>query len=268
MAAISQKGSVSMRSPRMGGGLIYLRSIAGLILIWYLVSLAVGNHVILPTPLSVAEQLVALLRNGEIAQNAWISLWRLIVSYLIAGVLGIGLGLVMGLSRLLDELIDPVVELLRPISGIAWIPLALFIFGVGDTLPIFIMAYVAVFPFLLNTIVGVRSTDPTLLRAARTMGVGRHVILRHVVLPSALPHILTGARIAGGSVWMALVAAELIGAPSGLGFAIEWYRELLMTPKVIAFIIVISVLGYLTDRLLRAVQRWLTPWATGVGDLP
>ena len=81
----------------------------------------------------------------------------------------------------------------------------------------------------------------------------------------ALPHILTGARIAGGAVWMALVAAELIGAPSGLGFAIEWYRQLLMTPKVIAFILVISVLGYLTDRALRWLQQRLTPWATGIG---
>ncbi len=254
--------------PPSGGAFLYLRSILALLGIWYLVSLWVGNHVILPTPLAVAQQLVALLRNGEIAQNAAISLWRLAVSYLIAGCLGIGLGIVMGLSPLLDDLLDPIVELLRPISGIAWIPLALFIFGIGDTLPIFIMAYVALFPFLLNTIAGVRSTDRTLLRAAQTMGVGRGTILRHVVLPSALPHILTGARIAGGSVWMALVAAELIGAPSGLGFAIEWYRELLMTPKVIAFIIVISVLGYLTDRALRALQRWLTPWATGIGDVP
>jgi ABC-type nitrate/sulfonate/bicarbonate transport system permease component len=268
MAAVSQTGSTVTRSPRLAGAFLYLRSILALLCIWYAISLWVGNHVILPTPLAVAEQFVALLRNGEIAQNAAVSLWRLAVSYAIAGVVGIGLGIVMGLSALLDDLLDPIVEILRPISGIAWIPLALFIFGVGDTLPIFIMTYVAVFPFLLNTVAGVRATDPTLVRAARTLGVGRSTILRHVVLPSALPHILTGARIAGGLVWMALVAAELLGAPSGLGFAIEWYRELLMTPKVIAFIIVISILGYLTDRGLRALQRWLTPWATGIGDAP
>ncbi|MEZ5863281.1 MAG: ABC transporter permease subunit [Geminicoccaceae bacterium] len=108
---------------------------------------------------------------------------------------------------------------------------------------------------------GVRTTDRTLIRAARTMGVDQRTIIRHVMIPSALPQILTGARIAGGAAWMSLVAAELIGAPSGLGFAIEWYRQLLMTPKVIAVIVVISLLGYLTDRALRWLQQRLTPGA-------
>ena len=160
------------------------------------------------------------------------------------------------------------VEILRPISGIAWIPLALFIFGIGNELPIFIITYVALFPFLLNTMAGVRATDRTLVRAARTMGVDQRTIVRHVMIPSALPQILTGARIAGGAAWMSLVAAELIGAPSGLGFAIEWYRQLLMTPKVIAVIVVISLLGYLTDRGLRWLQQRLTPWSTGIGANP
>lgn len=97
-------------------------------------------------------------------------MWRLALSFVIAAVGGIPLGILMGLSPLADELIDPVVELLRPISGIAWLPLALFIFGVGNELPIFIMTCVALFPILLNTLSGVRQTDPTLIRAARTMG--------------------------------------------------------------------------------------------------
>ena len=100
------------------------------------------------------------------------------------------------------------------------------------------------------------------------MGVGRWVVVRQVALPAALPSVLVGVRIAGGACWSALVAAELVGAPSGLGFSIEWYRQLLMTPKVIAFIAVIALLGYLTDRRLRYLQRRLTPWATGIGDLP
>lgn len=244
---------------------LYLRSLLALVVLWYLVALLIGNHAILPKPLSVAGELWKLLLSGEVFQHAWISIGRLILSFLIAGLIGVPLGILMGLSALAHDLIDPLVELLRPISGIAWIPLGLFIFGVGHELPVFIMTYVALFPFLLNTNAGVRATDRTLIRAARTMGVDQRVIIRQVVLPSALPHILTGARIAGGGAWMALVAAELIGAPSGLGFAIEWYRQLLMTPKVVAFIIVISVLGYLTDRGLRALQRKLTPWATGIG---
>ena len=253
----------------LGSGVaVYLRSMLGLILVWYVVAWSIGNQALLPTPWQVAESLWQLLLGGEIFDAAGTSLWRLALSFVIAAVIGLPLGLLMGLSRLADELIDPVVELLRPISGIAWLPLALFIFGVGHELPIFIMTYVALFPILLNTLSGVRQTDPTLIRAAQTMGVGRWVVVRQVVLPAALPSILVGVRIAGGACWSALVAAELVGAPSGLGFSIEWYRQLLMTPKVIAFIAVIALLGYLTDRGLRHLQRRLTPWATGIGDLP
>jgi ABC-type nitrate/sulfonate/bicarbonate transport system permease component len=250
------------------GAAVYVRSILGLLLVWHLAALSIGNHAILPTPWLVAQDLYRLLLNGEIFDAAGTSLWRLALSFVIAAVVGLPLGILMGLSRLADDLIDPVVELLRPISGIAWLPLALFIFGVGNELPIFIMTYVALFPILLNTLSGVRQTDPTLIRAAQTMGVGRWVVVRQVVLPAALPSVLVGMRLAGGACWSALVAAELVGAPSGLGFAIEWYRQLLMTPKVIAFIAVIALLGYLTDRGLRYLQRRLTPWATGIGDVP
>ena len=171
----------------------------------------------------------------------------------------------MGLSRSADRFLDPVVELLRPISGIAWIPLGLFIFGVGDVLPVFIMVYVAFFPLLLNTISGVRNVDQRLVNAARTMGVHGWPLMRQVIVPAALPTIMVGFRLAFAGAWAAVIAAELIGAPSGLGFAIEWYRQLLMTPKVFAFIVVIGVVGYLCDLALRALQRRLTPWAEGMG---
>jgi len=156
--------------------------------------------------------------------------------------------------------------MLRPISGIAWLPLALFIFGVGDTLPVFIMFYVGFFPVLLNTISGVRQTDPRLLAAARTMGIGRWPLLMHVLVPSALPTIMVGIRLAFAASWAAIVAAELIGSPSGLGFAIEWYRQMLMTPKVFAFILAIGVVGYLCDMGLRKLQRLLTPWSEASVD--
>ena len=175
------------------------------------------------------------------------------------------LGFVMGLSRRAEQTIDPLVEILRPISGIAWLPLALFIFGVGDTLPVFIMFYVGFFPILLNTVAGVRQTDSRLLAAARTMGIGRVPLLVHVLVPSALPTIMVGIRLAFASSWAAIVAAELIGSPSGLGFAIEWYRQLLMTPKVFAFILAIGVVGYVCDLGLRALQRRVTPWAESMG---
>ncbi len=171
------------------------------------------------------------------------------------------LGLLMGLHPLLDRVVDPTVEMLRPISGIAWIPLALFIFGIGNALPLFIMTYAAFFPILLGTIAGVRLVDARLIEAARTMGVPQRTILTRVVLPAALPALLVALRLGVASAWTAVVAAELIGAPSGLGYAIEWYRELLMTPQVMSFIAMIGVLGYLCDRAVRELSHALTPWA-------
>ena len=190
---------------------------------------------------------------------------RLGIALVVATILAVPLGFLMGLSRTADSFIDPVVELLRPISGIAWIPLGLFIFGVGDVLPVFIMVYVAFFPLLLNTVAGVRNVDQRLVNASRTMGIHGWPLMRRVIVPAALPTIMVGFRLAFAGAWAAVIAAELIGAPSGLGFAIEWYRQLLMSPKVFAFIVLIGIIGYLCDLALRALQRKLTPWAEGTG---
>jgi len=246
-------------------GLIALRSFAIFIGLWYLLHLWNDNPIQLPSPLRVLAALSDLTLSGEVPEHALVSTARLLVSLGVAVLLAIPLGFWMGMSQRVNAFIDPLVELLRPISGIAWIPLGLFIFGVGDTLPVFIMVYVAFFPLLLNTIAGVRNVDRQLYSAARTMGLSRASMLRRVVLPSALPTIMVGFRLAFAGAWAAIVAAELIGAPNGLGFAIEWYRQLLMSAKVFSFVAVIGLVGYLCDLGLRALQRWLTPWAQGRG---
>lgn len=244
---------------------IALRSFALFFGLWYMLFLWVGNPIQLPSPLRVVTALGQLAADGELFEHARISTTRLGIALVVATLLAVPLGFLMGLNRTADKLVDPVVELLRPISGIAWIPLGLFIFGVGDTLPVFIMVYVAFFPLLLNTAAGVRGVDQKLVSAARTMGVRRWGMLRHVIVPAALPTVMVGFRLAFAGAWAAVIAAELIGAPSGLGFAIEWYRQLLMSPKVFGFIAIIGLVGYLCDLALRALQRWLTPWAEGTG---
>ena len=244
---------------------IALRSFAAFIAVWYLMFLWNGNPIQLPSPLRVANAIWQLAIDGELFEHAGISTSRLVVALIVATVVAVPLGFAMGFYRTADKLIDPMVELLRPISGIAWIPLALFIFGVGNVLPVFIMVYVAFFPLLLNTVSGVRNVDPRLVSAARTMGVHGWPLMRQVIVPGALPTIMVGFRLAFAGAWAAVIAAELIGAPSGLGFAIEWYRQLLMSPKVFGFIAIIGVVGYLCDLALRALQRRLTPWAEGTG---
>lgn len=244
---------------------LYLRSMAVFVVVWHAAAWWIGNPVLLPSPLDTFRALVSLLANGEVLSNALASFRRLAVSFAGACVVGIPLGLVMGMNRVVFALVDPLIEILRPISGIAWIPLGMFILGVGEALPSAIMFYGAFFPIVINTIVGVRSVEPRLIQAAEVLGVGRAHTILHVILPASLPNILVGLRLGAGAAWTAMVAAELIGAPSGLGFAVEWYRQLLMTPSVLAFVFVIGLFGYLFDRLLRALQTALTPWADSAG---
>ena len=240
---------------------VYLRTMAAFLVVWALVARLTANSVLLPSPLAVFEALVALAKDLELFFHAGVSFARMVASLVIASLLAIPLGIAMGLSRKLAQAVDPTIELLRPISGIAWIPLALFIFGIGNALPLFIMTYAGFFPILLGTIAAVRSVDVRLIDAARTMGVPGRVIVTRVVVPAALPALMVALRLGVASSWTAVVAAELIGAPSGLGYAVEWYRELLMTPQVMSFIAMIGVLGYLCDLGVRALARWLTPWA-------
>jgi ABC-type nitrate/sulfonate/bicarbonate transport system permease component len=240
-----------------------LLSFAIFLTFWHLLSLWNSNPIQLPTPFEVFSALADLADDGELFDNAEISTLRLLISLVVTVSVAVPLGFVMGLSQRAEAYIDPLVELLRPISGIAWIPLGLFIFGIGDTLPIFIMVYTAFFPVLLSTIAGVRRTDPKLILAARTMGLSQAAVIRKVIMPASLPSIMIGLRLGFAGAWTAIVAAELIGAPSGLGFAIEWYRGLLMSPKVFAYIMCIGLVGYVCDQLLQILQHRLTPWIDG-----
>lgn len=252
---------------RFAGAGLYFRTMTVAALVWAAIAWQVGNPVLLPSPLRVAEGLLEVAADYELFENAGISLARMLLSLALASLLAIPLGFWMGMSRLAESLVDPLVEGLRPISGIAWIPLALFIFGIGNALPIFIMTYAAFFPIVLGTIAGVKAVDKRLVDAARTMGVPRATIVARVIAPASVPPLLVAVRLGAAAAWTAVVAAELIGAPSGLGYAIEWYRGLLMTPKVMAYIATIGFLGFACDALLRRLQRALTPWMPPAAEL-
>ena len=255
-----------VRDRRLSGNLLatlrYIRSIAVVLLVWYLLARWIGNHVLLPGPDRVARSMHRLWTGGDFIEDYLISSQRLITAYGAAALAALALGVAMGLNRIANELFDPIVELLRPISALAWIPLWLAVVGISSSLPYFVIFYVALFPFLLNTIGGVRGANPLLIRAARTMGVPGRVIVRRVVLPDALPSVLTGARLAMGGAWMALIASELIGAPNGLGFSILFFGSTLRTADMIAVIAVVAFSGYLSDLVLRLLQRRLAPWRT------
>ncbi len=246
---------------RSWGALVYLRTMLVFALAWALIAWWTANPILLPSPLTVLDAAIGLARDLELFEQAGTSLGRMIISITLACLLAVPLGLAMGLSTRFERIVDPTFEILRPISGIAWIPLALFIFGIGNALPVFIMTYAAFFPILLGTVAGVHTVDQRLINAARTMGVPQRTIVMRVVVPAALPSLLVALRLGVALSWTAVVAAELIGAPSGLGYAVEWYRGLLLTPQVMSFIAMIGVIGYLCDTGVRWLNRRLTPWA-------
>lgn len=243
------------------GIFIYLRTMLVFGCVWYIAASAVSNRLLLPSPLEVAGALHVLAASGDLTLHGLTSLVRLLISVTLAALLGLPLGLLIGLSRSWEDAFELPIELLRPIAGIAWIPLALFMFGIGHTLPIFIMFYTAFFPLVIGAAAGVRNVDPRLIAASRTMGVPAIPLVLRVILPASLPAIIVSMRLGVAAAWTAVVAAELVGAPSGLGYAIEYSRSMLATDSVIAFIVVIGLLRFLTDKGLRILEERLAPWS-------
>jgi ABC-type nitrate/sulfonate/bicarbonate transport system permease component len=241
----------------------YLRALALVVLLWWVVSIWVAQPYLLPGPVDVGEEALGLLTSGQLFSAVRVSGQRLLTAYLLAVLVGLPLGIAMGRTRLVNDLFDWPIEMLRPISGIAWIPVLLVVFGVSNALPISIIFIAAVFPIILNSQAGARSVNPNLLGAARVLGAGRVRRLLQVILPAALPDITTGARIAFSTAWMALIVAELVGATNGIGHAIGFAQQLGRPTLVLAWIVYVGIFGYLIDALLRWTQRRLTPWTAG-----
>ena len=182
--------------------------------------------VLMPAPTSIAKTAAAMIASGELLYNLLASLRREATAFLFA-VTAIPLGMAMGWWRVVYNQVNPVMEILRPIPPLAWIPLSILWFGLGDEQNEFIIFLGMFFPILVNTIVGVKNIEPNLVRAARSLGAPERKVLWRIVLQGALPQIITGVRIGLGVGWMALVAAELVGANSGLGFLINDARSML-----------------------------------------
>lgn len=231
--------------------------------IWQLVStklLDASTATLLPPPSAVAMGAWELIETGELFRHMRDSLKREMIAFCYAAA-AIPLGIAMGWSKLVNEQFDVLVEVLRPIPPLAWIPLSILWFGIGDTQNQFIIFLGMFFPILLNTIAGVKNIEPNLIHAARCLGASELRILWRVVLRAALPSIVTGVRVGLGVGWMALVAAELVGANSGLGFLINDARTVLRTDYVIVGMMTIGLVGLLIDRGVRMFGAWMMPWS-------
>src|SRR4051812_8852303 len=206
----------------MIGALVYVRTMLLFAALWAVIAAWKANPILLPSPLAVLDAAIGLARDLELFEHAAVSLGRMLVSIALACALAIPVGFAMGMSRRFERIVDPTFEMLRPISGIAWIPLALFIFGIGNALPVFIMTYAAFFPILLGTVAAVRGVDRRLVDAARTMGVPPRTIATRGLVPAALPGLLLAPPPRGALFLAAPGAGEATGAPGGPGCRPRW----------------------------------------------
>ena len=180
--------------------------------------------------------------------------------YSLALVTGALLGALMGWFRLLDDVVDPIVELIRPVSPLAILPLAILWLGIGQASKIFVIWYGCLFPILLNTYAGVRGVPKSTVEAARTLGAATDEMLQRVVFYHSLPLIMTGARISFAVGMIVIIAAEMVAADAGLGYMILTAQQTFHTPELYAGITTIAVIGFLGDRIIRLIRAKLCPW--------
>lgn len=227
---------------------------------------------LLPAPSQVlvawADWVFATDGNTQTYSGRWIfdtaaSFSRVMAGFLLAGLLGTGLGMAIGWSRPVEKLIEPVLQVLRPIPPVSWIPLAIIWFGIADRPAIFLVFLGSFFPVLLSTIHGVKSCDRNLLRAGAMTGGTPGRLLRHIVFPAALPSIFSGLRIAIGSAWMLTVTAEMVAVKSGVGYVLWDAYYFLRYDIVIASMISIGLLGFLSDFIIKRIAARILRWQRG-----
>ena len=239
-------------------------TIAAVVAVWWLVSLLFHDPTVLPGPARVGGRFISMLHPTDryyLVSNGWTSLKRVLLGWCLASGAGVAVGTAMASNRFINTILDPLVELARPIPPLAFTPLMIIWFGIGELPKVLIISFAAFFAVVIATVGSIRSVNPNWKRAALTLGATRMYILRHVTIPAALPGILTGMRIASGMAWGTLVAAELIASTNGLGWLILQAGDYLDTSAIFAGIVVIAAIAYLMDRCLRLVQHGLTSWA-------
>lgn len=232
-----------------------------LLLVWHLASTSgLLPAEVLAGPATVVGSAGELIASGELQAAIAASLGRVVTGLAIGGTLGVGLALVSGLSRIGEDLLDSTVQMLRTIPTIALIPLLIIWFGIGEQPKIALIAIATAFPLYLNVYAGIRNVDQTLVEAARTLGLRRAGLIRHVILPGAMPGALVGLRYSLAVAWLALVFGEQINATAGIGYLMNNAREFFQTDVIVVCLVIYALLGLAVDAIVRGLERTLLAW--------
>ena len=231
-------------------------SIASLViafLTWQLLSSVFFNPFLIPPPLEVLRTAIPMLISGEIFADVSISMSRILVGFVTGSAAAIVLGVLLGRLRLLHDLLDPIIELLRYLSPTAMIPIAVIWFGIGELSKYFLIFWGTFFIVLINTIAGVWRAPIARQRAAECLGANQLQIFVLIMIPSAVPYIVTGMRVAMASSFMSIIPAEILAADSGIGYLLQKSSMLLQTNRIFVALVTICVLGFIVDRVFRLI---------------
>ena len=264
--------SASRRKLHKPGSIVSILKSVGYVLEYFLLILVILavwsamagagklNPVILPSPAKIVQTAWKLISNGSLFENALISLTRVLQGYFLAAILGIVLGILIGLSRHLERITQLLFQIVKPIPPIAWIPLVILWFGIGESGKVFLIFLGGFFTILTNVVDGIRHTDVKLKEVARVMEVPFYKTVIRLMIPSAAPNIFTGLRTGLASCWMCVVAAELVSSTTGLGYLIMNARQFGNTDVVIIGMITIGIIGKLMDSLLKWIEGRVIQW--------
>jgi NitT/TauT family transport system permease protein len=240
--------------------LLSLTGLGTLIVLWALgIRLLEGNIGLAGalSPLETFQTLYSLIAQNELTLHTLTSLKRVVIGLSAALIIGVPLGLAIGRSRALEQSTSTAFQFLRMISPLSWMPVAVMVFGIGDAPIYFLLAFAAVWPIILNTAAGVKQLNPQWLMLAASLGATPGELLRKIIVPGIIGHILTGIRLAIGVIWIVLVPCEMLGVSSGLGYFILDTRDRLAYSELMAVIVVIGALGFALDYLAQALyRRW------------
>jgi ABC-type nitrate/sulfonate/bicarbonate transport system permease component len=246
-AAPAARASYRAARPLALGLVSLLIAIVG----WQILSTFVFNPFLIPPPLKVFQTAVPMVLSGEIPRDAAISMVRVLVGFVTGSFAGIVIGVLLGRLKLLHELLDPIFELLRYLSPTAMIPIAVIWFGIGEMSKYFLIFWGTFFIVVINTTAGVWRAPIARQRAAECLGANKLQIFLLVAIPSAVPYIVTGMRVAMASSFMSIIPAEILAADSGIGYLLQKSSMLLQTDRIFVALMTICLLGFLVDRLFR-----------------
>lgn len=246
--------------------LLWLVSIGSLLLFWYLGTKYRWDFYLrftnVPTPGEVMQKVGEVTQSTRFITHIGISVRRILTGFLVAAGIGIPLGLLVGRYRAARDLVMPVVEVLRPIPAVAWVPMAIMLWPTNEVSIVFITFLGSFFPILLNTVHGVRTLDGVLIRAARCLGAGELRLFTHVMLPGVMPHVFTGLAVGMGVAWVSLIAAEMISGQFGVGYFTWEAYSLVSYPEIGLGMLTIGLLGLACSGAIELIGVAVMPWLT------